>query len=427
MKSSELITRAAKLLESNQFAQAAQAFHAAATANPSEPAALVGLGISLSGLGRTEEAKGCLGKALSLDPKNAMALDNLGVILLESGEIAAAENCFIKAVAADPSLVVAHFNLSQLKRYTSEDPQLTQMEALYRASSSTKLCFALGKAYEDLGRVDDAFSMYAEGNRLRANELSYSLAKDQELAAEIRAFFAEPVQPATVTKSPRPIFIVGMPRSGTTLVEQIIASHSMVHGAGELGIIGGTCKLALSRKDRGFAEPVRHAYLTTTKSPKSIITDKMPSNFLWIGFILSAFPEAKIVATERDPMAVGWSLYKSCFATGIGYKNSFADIGGFYSIHREMMEFWHRKFPGQIYTVDYERLTTHQEQETRALLDYCGLDFEPSCLAFHETKRPVKTLSRLQVSRPMYTGSSQSWRAFERHLDPLRVALGIKK
>lgn len=419
------LAKAAELLNAGKYADAATLFREAIQESPSEPVAHTGLGVALLHLDRYDEAQAALERAIEIDPASAMALDNLGVLLLNTGDTQGARHCFERAITSAPGLVLSHFNLSRLKRYAGDDPQLAQMEAMRKRSPDARISFALGKAYEDLNRIDESFAMYEEGNRIRAKELKYSILAEQKMLADIMAFFSADIPAERGSTTPRPIFIVGMPRSGTSLVEQILASHPQVFGGGELPAMGGMGKFALQRKETGFAAPIRQAYLAQFKTDRPVVTDKMPSNFFWVGFILSAFPEAKIINIERDPMAVGWSIYKNYFASGHGYSCSFADIAAYYRLYLKAIEFWRQKFPGAIYTLNYEQLTVNQEDETRRLLDYCGLDWNENCLRFHETKRVVKTLSDSQVRKPMYSGSSESWRAFAPHLAPLKIALGV--
>jgi hypothetical protein len=256
--------------------------------------------------------------------------------------------------------------------------------------------------------------MLSEGNRLKKAERGYSIDKEKRLFDAIKKLSYSAVEP-----SRRLIFIVGMPRSGTSLVEQILASHSTVHAAGELTAMAVLC---LSGKDpRG----VRDGYLKGIPDA-AVVTDKMPANFMWIGVILSAFPDAKIVHTSRDPMATCWSIYKTSF-TGSGnrFAHDLQDIAKFYKLYRDLMAFWRERFPGKIHDLNYEELTVNQEPETRALLDYCELPWEDACLRFHENPRPVRTASSAQVRKPMYQGSSRDWKRYEKHLTPLKEALGV--
>lgn len=238
-------------------------------------------------------------------------------------------------------------------------------------------------------------------------------------------------EPSTI----QPVFIVGMLRSGTSLVEQIIASHHAVHGAGELTTLADIIEPILNdhlTKDKyKLSEKtflsIRQQYLEALSRfnvPEDVITDKMPLNCQYIGFILSAFPEAKIVHIKRDARATCWSIYKYYFSSvGNGWAYNLDDLAGFYGIYSNIMDFWHQTFPDKIYDLCYEDLTTNQEEETRKLLEYCELDWDENCLNFHNSKRAVKTASALQVRQKMYQGSSEAWKKHEEYLQPLIKAL----
>jgi hypothetical protein len=320
-------------------------------------------------------------------------------------------------------------------------------------SERIQLCFALAKANDNLGNQDEQFKFLHEGNRLRKEELNYSLEKSKNLFSFIKELFS--TLPTVIEQSlsfkpstKSPIFIVGMPRSGTTLVEQIISSHHAVHGAGELTtlptLIGpivknhithgssiasttiGDKKMnitnAYSLPQEAFLS-IREEYLDALSNlnvPESVITDKLPLNFQYIGFILSAFPEAKIVHLKRDARATCWSNYQ-CFhlKKENGFSYNLDDLAEFYGLYLEQMDFWHQLYPGKIYDICYEDLTTHQEEETRKLLQYCELDWDKNCLNFHKNPRAVKTASSLQVKQKMYQGSSEAWKKHEAYLKPL--------
>jgi hypothetical protein len=233
-----------------------------------------------------------------------------------------------------------------------------------------------------------------------------------------------------------------MPRSGTSLVEQILASHTKVHGAGELGTLEELVRPILSNlPDQNISQgkceisqnvinKVRDSYLErliALKVHEKIITDKMPRNFLWIGFILSIFPEAKIIHLNRDPMGTCWSIYKRYFyaTIGNGYAYDMDDLAEFYKLYIDLMSFWRERFHNNIYDLYYENLTENQEEETRKLLEFCELEWEEQCLDFHKTKRMVRTASAAQVRKQMYRGSSEAWRKYEEYLQPLVTAIGI--
>jgi len=306
------------------------------------------------------------------------------------------------------------------------------------------LCFALAKVYDDLGEYDKSFDYLDEGNRLRKKELDYHLDHDRRLITKTREIFnaggLDPQIAADGNASIQPLFIVGMPRSGTSLVEQILASHSKVHGAGELATIGELVSPILStlldqsvnqdnrQLSQNEIKRLHDSYLeklTALKVAEKIITDKLPLNFRWIGFILSAFPGAKIIHLIRDPRATCWSIYKQYLSVkGNGYGYDLGDLAAFYELYIDLMSFWHDRFPNTIYDLCYEDLTENQETETRKLLAYCDLQWEKRCLDFHQTKRTVKTASAAQVRQKMYQGSSEAWRKYEVHLEPLLKGLG---
>ena len=222
-----------------------------------------------------------------------------------------------------------------------------------------------------------------------------------------------------------------MPRSGTSLVEQIISSHNEVFGAGELEVLAEfsveELKKYFSLKDVKFPDEsflsIRKNYLNSIDkldTSKKIITDKMPLNFRFIGFILGAFPEAKIVHLNRDARATCWSIYKYFFKSdGHGFAHNFEDLFSYYSLYLNLMDFWREIYPNKIYDISYESLTTNQEVETRKLLKYCNLEWDENCLSFHKNKRAVKTTSALQVRQKMYQGSSEAWKKYESFIKPL--------
>jgi len=324
------------------------------------------------------------------------------------------------------------------------DDQIAKMQSLLSTGNLSQserihLCFALAKVYENLENQDELFKFLDEGNRLRKKDLNYSLDKSQNLSSTFRRLFStlptvieqsQSFEPSTI----RPIFIVGMPRSGTTLVEQIISSHNAVYGAGELTtlptVVGPIARDHLTQNtnlsESNFLS-IRQQYLDALSRfevPENVITDKLPLNFQYIGFILSAFPEAKIVHLKRDARATCWSIYKCHFKNkGNGFAYNLDDLSGFYGLYVELMDFWHQLFPDKIYDICYEDLTTNQEEETRKLLQYCELDWDKNCLNFHKNKRAVKTASALQVREKMYQGSSEAWKKHESYLQPLIKAL----
>ena len=378
-------------------------------------------------------------KAITSNPNYAAAYFNLASTYRHLGLKDEAIKAYEKAIEIKPDYVDAHKNLSAMKKYKKSDPQIAKMERLLKsdlsASGQVSLNFALAKVNEDLENQDEFFKFLNKGNYLRKKELDYTFSKDKEVILKIKEVFKTPLD--KVKKSSlkaatiKPIFIVGMPRSGTSLVEQIISSHHSVHGAGELDflakIIGPRLKEFSVDSNNVFTNKdvlsIRQKYLDSLSSfstSENFITDKMPLNFRFIGFILSAFPDAKIVHLNRDARATCWSIYKHYFkSNGNGYAHNFEDLAAYFSLYKDLMDFWHESNPNKIYDICYEDLTTNQEQETRRLLEYCGLEWDKSCLNFHTNTRAVKTTSALQVREKMYQGSSDAWKKYENYLTPL--------
>ena len=316
------------------------------------------------------------------------------------------------------------------------------MESLYSKSDlhplhQINLCFSLAKVYEDLDNQDNFFKFLNEGNALRKKELGYDIIQSQNVHSTIVNLFSSKQSLINKPKdkpSISPIFIVGMPRSGTSLVEQIISSHHEVYGAGELLTLRKVIdpilvkylnnnKYKVTKKDYLL---IREQYLDSLSNlnvSNKIITDKMPVNFRLIGFILSAMPEAKIIHIKRDARATCWSNYQQYFSNGNGFSFDQEDLVKFYALYSEMMDFWHKLFPNKIYDISYEELTKNQKKETQKLLNYCELDWDENCLEFHKNVRGVVTASKAQVRKKMYQGSSEAWKKYESNLKTLTEGL----
>ena len=441
--------RGVALRDLGQLEEAVRSYDKAIQFKPDYVEAHSNRGVALRALGQLEEAVRSYDKAIQFKPDYAEAYRNRGTALSDLGQLEEAVRSYDKAIQFKPDYAEAHYNLSSLKKYESNDAQIGVMESLFtniecRESDRMHLCFALAKAYEDLGEYDKSFNYLKEGNYLRKKELKYNIDNDRRLVTKIIGLFSTGSLPFDVSpegsSSIQPVFIVGMPRSGTSLVEQILASHTKVYGAGELETINKLVIPILSnlpdqninkngdKLSQNAIQTLHDSYikvLSALKVPEKIITDKMPLNFRFLGFILSAFPEAKIINLNRDPRATCWSIYKHYFSSkGNEYAYDIVDLVEFHKIYIDMMSFWRQRFPYNIYDLCYEDLTENQEEETRSLLMFCDLEWEERCLNFHKTKRVVKTASAVQVRKKLYKGSSEAWRKYEKHLQPLIKALG---
>ena len=425
--------------------KAIKSFKKAIDIQPNYVQAHSNLGNILQDIGQLDAAMNCYKNALAINPNHTQCYLDIGLIYKEKGQIDDAIKFFEKALTINPDHAVTYDNLSDIKKYTINKKQITKMQSLLSSdtlspSDRRDLCFALAKVNENLDNQDELFKYLHEGNRLLKKELNYSLDRSKALFSTVKEIFSTPypdIEKSLPSKPStfKPIFIVGMPRSGSTLVEQIMSSHHAVHGAGELTnlptIIGPIATDHLNQGINKLPEEsflsIREQYLDVLANlnvSESVIINKLPLNFLYIGFILTSFPEAKIIHMKRDARAVCWSIYKSNFRSkGNGYSYNFDDLAGFYGLYTDLMDFWHQLFPDRIYDMCYEDLTTNQEEETRKLLQYCELDWDKNCLSFHKNKRAVKTASAIQVREKMYQGSSEAWKKYEVHLKPLIKAL----
>lgn len=418
------------------YEKAMHALRRALALQPDYPEALNNLGNACNGLNDPAQALGYLEKALALRPDFPAALNNMGIALSSLGRTDEAVAQFETAIAARPDYAEAWRNLSNEKRFKPGEPQVAALQKVHAAAGNDSdrmhLAFALGKALADTGEHERAFACYAEGNGLARPSGVDPMAEHRALFARIRSLYeaGPPPEVQAPPASARPVFILGMPRSGTSLAEQILASHPGVYGAGELpamrrAIMPG---IRTGRMDGEGMAAIRSAYLESLDAlgtDRPVIVDKMPMNFRWIGFAAAALPEAVFIHTRRDPVAVGWSMYRTYFpARGLEFTCDLADIAEYTRLHDSLMAFWQERLPGRVHELEYEALTEDQEAQTRRLLEICGLPWDDACLRFHETERSVRTASAAQVRRPLYKGSSQAWRKYEPWLGALIDGLG---
>ena len=430
-------------LSQGQLDNALKSFEWAVAYSPEYAEAHNSLGAALQELKQFEKAKVSFKKAVALNPQYAQGLHNLAILCEIINLPDEASEYYEKALAVEPNYAEAYRNQSRTKKYKKNDPQIAQMQSIYSndnlsISDKVHINFALAKVNEDLGNQKDFFKHLDEGSRLRKKQLNYNINETEEFHSSLIRLFSED-QPKIkqLSLGPldiRPIFIVGMPRSGTSLVEQIISSHHSVHGAGELNNFKNVVTPALKNYIGNLTNTINEDDLLSIRKnyikslmdlnvSEKIITDKMPVNFRMIGLILTAIPEAKIIHLTRNPKATCWSNYKHYFANENGFTFDQEDLARFFILYQELMGFWHKSFPNKIHDISYERLTTHQEDETQKLLKYCELDWDNNCLNFHKNTRAVHTASASQVRQKMYQGSSDAWKKYEKFLQPLIMGL----
>jgi len=425
------------LLERRQVDEAAQSFRRALALKPEYVLAHLGLAAALRHQARPADAEANCRAALALDADCAQGRWLLGELLADRGQFAAAEELFRGAIAADPQLASAYCSIAAHRKMTAEDTSWRQgAEALLATplpvAHEIGLHYAFGKYCDDVGRYDQAFEHYRRANKLaKRGRAPYDGAKLTRRVAEIircvDAQFVRRCQPVA-SDSELPVFIVGMPRSGTSLTEQILASHPAVFGAGELAFWHAAFNAALSAGAKGGAETLIAAtaadYLeraTASCGAASRVIDKMPANFLYAGLIHAAFPRARIIHLRRDPIDTCLSIYFQNFFKVGPYCNDLDDLVHYYREYLRISDHWRALLPASaLLEIPYEALLEDQEGWTRRMLDFVGLPWDPKCLAFHETERVVITASKWQVRQRMHTASAGRWRNYEAFIGPLR-------
>ena len=429
--------------------------------DPRDPEAHNNLGNALRKLGRIDEAVARYRQAIACHPRFAGAYSNLGLALRQEGRMAEAVAAFRQALAIDPNLPEAYNGLARTGRFAEQPPEIEKMEALLArggllAGEKRVAHFTLAKYYDDCGHYDRAFDNARAANALKG--CAFDAAAHRRLVDRIIASFPahflrrehtpppypspEPgsagVSPANapwgeeregVKPIPIPIFVFGMPRSGTTLVEQILASHPLVFGAGELNVIereaerlGFAAGPPTSEAVAGLRECFLEA-LSERGGSATHVVDKSPFNFLWLGVIALAFPAARLVHCTRDAEDTCLSIYFTDFTLQRPFTADLKSIGLYYREYERLMAHWRRVLPGSVLNVVYEDLVANQETSTRTLLDHCGLPWDERCLAYFKTERQVATPSDWQVRLPLYATSVGRARHYEAHLGPLREGL----
>ena len=415
---------------------------------PESPQTWVMMAAVATRLMRQEEALEAYERAAQLKPDEVGLRMSAGHVQKTLGRRRDSEASYKAALQMDPGRAEAYWSLADLKNYAFSDEEIAAMQRLLASdkrerSNEAQLHFALGRAFEQRADYEQAFAHYAEGNSLRRLDAPFDIDGFERRSARIRAFFDEgffAARPGSGDPSSAPIFIVGLPRSGSTLIEQILASHSQVEGTMELpnilNMVGQFDDVAASRD--GYPETVGRAsaaqlaalgrrYLEETaalRSGRAHFTDKLPNNFSHIGLIHAILPDAAIIDARRHPMDACFSTFKQHFAEGQTFSYDLTDLGRYYRCYLSLMDHWDRALPGRVLHVQYEELVREPEANIRRLLEHCGLPYEAACLSFHETRRPVRTASAEQVRQPLYSSGVGYWRHFERQLEPLRQTLG---
>ena len=429
---------------------AASAYRRVLAIDPSDFAACCGLGQLLQDAGLYDEAVATFRTALSLGSPDVGACTALAGSLIELGATADAVAALDQALAIDPTSAHAWYIRSLAKTFATDDADIARMEALLAddpgqgAEALVELEFAIGKAWMDVGDADRAFSHLVAANRRKRAGFTYDVEADVDRMAAIAEVFSPDLMRRLQgggAPSDRPIFVVGMPRSGTTLIEQILASHPDIHGAGELTLLDEVLSRALGpsaargdwatrapRLKPGELAAIGDAVverLSTIAPSSARVVDKMPFNFRHLGLIALALPNARIIHCRRNAIDTCLSCYARNFVEGVDFAYDLQELGRYHRAYQGLMDHWRRLLPAERFIeVDYEAVVADLETEARRLIGSCGLAWDDACLAFHQTRRDIRTASASQARQPIYRTSLKRWKAYEAHLGPLIEALG---
>ncbi len=428
--------------------EAIEAFTQATVLEPRNGNAWEKLASTHSSAGYPEQAAKAFEKAIAISPNYAGFHMGYGHVLKTLGDQAASLRAYRKAVRIRPDFGEVYWSMANLKIFTFEDAEVEAMEGQLENAALSEVTdvhfrFALGKAYEDRRDYDQAWSYYHSGNERQRALVEYDPAANSVEKDAIRSYFTRDMLSKAEGNGyadEGPIFIIGLGRSGSTLIEQILASHSQVEGTEELSVLGNLSDtISHYRPDRQRFPKVLDTfrpldwralgleYLDGTRryrmTDKPIFTDKLPNNFPFIGLLHLILPNAKIINARRHPLDACLGNYKQLFGRGQNFTYDIFDLGDYYKDYSLTMDHWNEVLPGKVLDVHYEEVVTDLEGQVTRILEHCNLPFEEECVRFHETKRAVKTASSEQVRQPIYTGALGTWRKYESHLGEWQESL----
>lgn len=434
------INLASILRRSGRPDRARERFRSALERDPRREAAWYNLGLLEQQEARAEAAADCFTRALALDDRRAASWMGLGHARKALGDVDGAAEAYRRGLDLQPRNGALWWSLANLKtcRFRNEDTKhLRELASQAPGRDDPAVHFALGKALEDQGREGEAFGAYQQGNALQRRRVSYDAEARLDLGRRIRESF-DAAQLARRGQAPvgdaSPIFVVSLPRSGSTLVEQIISSHPDVTGASELPDLGQVALSALGTGASGQWAPEKireldaaalralgEAYMTRTRrwQQRRRFTDKQPANFALVGLIALTLPGARVINVRRDPRDIGLSCFRQLFNRGHHWSYRLEDIASHYRFYDELIRYWQESLPDLVMEVQYEQLVDQPERETRRMLDFCGLEFDPACLAFERNARAVRTASAGQVRQGLNRDSIGRWRTHADRLAPL--------
>ena len=375
-------------------------------------------------------------KVLELNPQFVECMNNIGSINLILGNFENGIKYFKEAIEIDKFNSESYYNYVSAKKILENDEIFIKLQNLVEEEKlpevqNFKMYYSLSKSYFDIDNKDLAFKYLELASNFKLREIENSYKKQSKDFKQIKEYFktSKKISELSNNFKTTPIFILGMPRSGTSLIEQIISNHSSVHGGGELDILPLVVENSSWKKNQNFIDTVkfiRNEYFSKISkiSEKKFITDKLPGNFKWIGFILNAMPESKILHLERNPMAICWSIYKSEFNNpDMAFTYSQKYIAEYYLLYKDLMNFWKNKYPGQFINISYERFVEDYQNNIKKIFQKLDLEWEDHLLEFYKNKRPVETSSFQQVRKKIYQKSSEEWKKYKNFLKPMMEVL----
>ena len=428
--------------EQDNLSEAVEFLERSIASKPDFAEAHNNLGSTLRKQGKLDEAVARYSRAIAIRPDYVEAYYNLGRLFCEQGKLDEAVIQYERAIAIKPDYTEAHLSRAEIKTFHQGDPDIATLETMIKNKSLDQnkvmgIHFTLSKALEDCGDYVRAFEHLRAGNAMKRRQINYDETSVLDQFQRITAVFNKNLfdrfrgegDPSSV-----PVFVLGMPRSGSTLVEQILASHPQIHGAGELSsletVINSMLRYpeCIPTLDDSSLQQLGQDYLSRLPTPakgKIRVIDKTPGNFFSIGLIRLILPKAKIIHTRRDPIDTCFSCYSILFSDGLNFSYDLAELGRYYRRYSELMGHWQSVLPpSAMLDVYYEDVVDDLEGQARRLIEYCGLPWDDTCLEFYRNSRPVKTASAVQVRKPLYRSSLKRWHKYEENLEPLLHQLG---
>ena len=424
-------------LKTNSYNKALKYINLTLNINPNSSIAYLNKGMVYSQLNNTDEALTYFKKSIKLDSKNAEACNNLANELNHLGINDLAQFYYEQSLKIKPKNAIAHRNLANLKKFTDQNDK--QIKLIKENIKDPKISqydlphyyFSLGKAYEDMKYYKLSYENYLKGNLIYKKQLRYNIQNDINLFKDLSYLFSKDKDfnhhKKISSNIKLPIFILGMPRSGTSLLEQMLSCHSDIYGGGELSytrssliksnILKTDLSLNIKNLNKNSLNTFSKSYFENIKKinfSQKYFTDKMNSNFRWIGFLISSIKNVKIIHLKRDARATSWSIFKHFFSSGgHPYSHDMNDIVQYFNAYNKLMRDWKRLFPKRFYTLEYEKLVENPEHELKKVFNYIGLPWDPVCLEFYKSKRAVKTASVNQVREKIFKNSSKKWESYK--------------